>query len=114
LQHRNVTDEVALPGGGENLLRAIPRFEDFDFAAQDNGQPETALPCSEDELATRESSALSEWLKQRELPIIEFPKGNALRIAVKLLVVLIFFSHEIDCVGKSWSGSALRVVYSKI
>jgi len=107
LQHRNVTDEVALPGGGENLLGAIPRFEDFDFAAQDNGQPETALPCFEDELAMRQRSALSEWLKQRELPIVEFPKGNALRIAVKLLVILIFFSHEIDWVGKSWSGSAL-------
>jgi hypothetical protein len=45
LATRNIAAEVAFPARGENLLGAFPRFEDFDFAAQDNGQFEIALPC---------------------------------------------------------------------
>jgi hypothetical protein len=58
LQRRNIADEVALPARGENLLRAFPRFEDFGFAAQNNGEPEIALPCFEDKLSALQRAPL--------------------------------------------------------
>src|SRR4029453_5813949 len=104
----NIADEVALPARGENLLRTFPRFEDFGFAAQDNGQPEIALPCLEDKLSALQRAPLPQRFQQRQLAIVEFRTGDALRIAVKLLV-LIFFSHEIDCAVKSrYSRCSLR------
>ena len=36
LEHRDVTDKIALVGGGENLFGAIARLEGFDFTAQNN------------------------------------------------------------------------------
>jgi len=87
------------------LLGAFPRFEDFGFAAQDNGQPEIALPCFEDKLSALQRAPLSQRLKQRELAIVEFRKGDALRIPVKL-VVLVFVSHNIDYAGKSQNSAA--------
>ncbi len=105
MQHRNIADEVALPARGKDLLRTFPCFEDFGFAAQDNRQAEIALPCFEDKFATSQRAPLSEWLEQRELAIVEFRKRDALRIAVKL-VVLVFVSHNIDYAGKSRNSAA--------
>jgi hypothetical protein len=48
---------------------------------------------------------LSEGLEERELPIVELREGDALGIAIKLLV-LFFVSHEIYCVGDSRNSAA--------
>jgi len=37
LQHRDVANEIALVGCGQNLFRAIPRLENLDFTTQDYG-----------------------------------------------------------------------------
>ena len=103
MQHRNIADEVALPARGENLLPAFPRFKDFGFAAQNNGEPEIALPCLEDKLSALQCAPLPQRFQQRQLAIVEFRMGDALGIAIKLLV-LFFVSHEIDCTGKSRSS----------
>ena len=105
MQHRNIADEVALPTRGENLLPAFPRFKDFGFAAQNNGEPEIALPCFEDKLSALQRAPLPQRFQQRQLAIVEFRMGDAFGIAIELLV-LFFVSHEIDCPGKSRSRAA--------
>ena len=58
LQHRDVADEIALVRRGENLFGAIACLESFDFAAQENGQSEIALPGLIDQLAATSPCAV--------------------------------------------------------
>ena len=36
IEHRHVADEIARPGGRQDLLLSVARLEDFEFAAQDH------------------------------------------------------------------------------
>jgi hypothetical protein len=47
------------------------------------------LPCFEGKLSAPQRAPLSQGLEQRQLTIVEFRKGNAFSIAVKLFVLLL-------------------------
>src|SRR5882724_1687229 len=44
LEHRDVTEEIALVRGAKNLDDVIALLKRFEFAAQNNGQADIALP----------------------------------------------------------------------
>jgi len=56
------------------------------------------LPCFEDKLSALQRAPLSQRLKQRELAIVEFRKGSAFGIAIKLLIIALV-RHETCCVS---------------
>ena len=92
-EHRHVADEIAGAGRPQDLLLSVARLEDFQPAAQDHGQPKITLARFEENLAAAQDASFAEWLQHRELPVIEFRKSDAFRIAVELLV-FVEFSHK--------------------
>ena len=68
----------------------VARLEDFQLAAQDRRQPEITLAGFVYQFAAPHDTARTEGLQHGELPVIELRKGNALRIAVELLVFVKF------------------------
>ena len=92
-KHRNVPNETAGAAGREDLLLPIARFEDFQLAAQDHRQPEITLASFKHQFPAPYDAARAKRLQHGELPIIELWKGNALRIAVELLV-FVKFGHK--------------------
>ena len=93
LQHRDVADEIALACGRENLFRAIARFENFDLAAQDYREAKIALAGFINQFAAFQDAPLCQWLEQRKLVIVQFGKGDAFRVAIKLFVLLFVRCH---------------------
>ena len=89
-EHRHVADEIARAGRREDLLLPVARLEDFQLAAQDHRQPEIALARFEDQFAAPHDAARAERLQHGELPVVELRKGDALRVAVELLVFVEF------------------------
>ena len=65
----------------------VTRFEDFDLAAQDNGQSQISLACLKDEFTTAQDATGSERLEESKLAIVELGKGDTLGIAIELLVL---------------------------
>ena len=92
-EHRNVPDETARACSREDLLLPVARLKDFQLAAQDRRQPEITLARFVYQFAAPHDAARAERFEHGELPIIEFREGDALRIAVKLLV-FVKFGHK--------------------
>ncbi len=44
MEHRDIAEEIALARGAENLFDVIALLKRLEFAAQDNGQADIALP----------------------------------------------------------------------
>jgi hypothetical protein len=44
LEHRDIAEEIALARGAENLFDVVALLKRLEFAAQDNGQADIALP----------------------------------------------------------------------
>jgi hypothetical protein len=55
---------------------------------RNHGHPEVALPRGEDDLTAAHDPPLAQRFQQRELPIVQLRKGDALRVAVELVVFL--------------------------
>ena len=85
-ERRHVPDETARARSREDLLLPVARLEDLQLAAQDYRQPEITLARFEYQFAAPNDAARAEGLQHSELPVIELRKGDALRIAVELLV----------------------------
>jgi hypothetical protein len=75
------------------LLLPVARIEDFQLAAQDRRQPEITLAGFKYQFPAPYDAARAKWLQHGEFPIIELWKGNALRIAVELLI-FVKFGHK--------------------
>ena len=71
----------------------VARLKDFQLAAQDRRQPKIRLARFVYQFAATHDAARAEGLQHGELPVIEFREGDALCIAVKLLV-FIKFGHK--------------------
>jgi hypothetical protein len=91
-EHRHVADEIARAGSREDLLLPVARLEDFQLAAQDHRQAEIALARFEYQLAAPQDAPCAERLEHCELPVIEVREGDALCIAVELLI-FVEFAH---------------------
>ena len=78
------------PAVREDLLLPVARLEYFHLAAQDRRERDIALPRFEEQLAAPHDAARAERLQHGELPVVEFRKGDALCVAVELLVFLEF------------------------
>jgi hypothetical protein len=70
LQHRHITDEIALVGDREFLLDVVPPLEDLYFAAQQNRQADVPLPGFVHYFSLLRDTAFSEWFKERKLMIV--------------------------------------------
>ena len=66
----------------------VAGLEDFEFAAQDHGHPKVALTSGEDDFAAAHDPPPAQRFQQRELPIVQLWKRDALRVTIKLLVFL--------------------------
>jgi hypothetical protein len=75
------------------LLLPVARLEDFELAAQNRRQPQITLARFVYQFAAPHDAARAERLQHGELSVIELRKGNALRIAVELLV-FVEFGHK--------------------
>src|SRR5436309_2299846 len=92
-EHGYVADEIARAGCPEDLFLSIAGLEDLEPAAQDYSQSEIALAGLEKDLAAAQNAPRAERFEHRKLPVIQFGKGDALGIAIELLVI-IGFSHN--------------------
>jgi len=72
---------------------SVARLEDFQLAPQDRRQPEITLARFVYQFAAPHDAARAKGLQHGELPVIEFREGDALCIAVKLLV-FVKFGHK--------------------
>jgi len=92
-ERRYVPDETARACSREDLLLPVARLEDFQLAAQDRRQPEITLARFEYQFPAPHDAARAKGLQHGKLSVIELRKGNALRIAVELLV-FVEFGHK--------------------
>src|SRR5437773_2473325 len=99
-EHGHVADEIAGAGCPEDLFLSIAGLEDLEPAAQDYSQSEIALAGLEKDLAAAQNAPRAERFEHCKLPVIQFGKGDALSIAIELLVIIGF--------SRNWIG--LRAV----
>jgi hypothetical protein len=92
-ERRHVPNETARARGREDLLLPVARLEDFQLAAQDRRQPDIMLARFVYQFAAPHDAARAEGFQHSELPVIELREGDALRIAVEL-VVIVEFGHK--------------------
>ena len=77
------------------MFLVVARLEYFHLAAQDNGQGEIPLPGFVDQFAAPHDATRAERLQHGELPVIQFYMGDALGVAVELLIYLVVGHREI-------------------
>src|SRR5205823_3604476 len=88
--HPYLADEIARAGAGQNELLAVSQFKDFQLATQNDDQPEVSLTCPENELAAPHDAPGAERLEHSKLSVVQQRKGDTLRIAVELFILLEF------------------------
>ena len=93
MQHRHITDEIALVRNREFLFDVVPPLEDLYFAAQHNSQPDVPLPGFVHYFSLLRDTAFSKWFKQRKLMIVQLCESNAFGVSIKLFVVFWLASH---------------------
>ena len=81
---------------------------DFHLAAQDDDERKIALSRFEDQLAAPHFPPRAQRLQHGELPVVEFRKGDALRVAVELLVCLVV-GHGRSCKPLARAGHRLSL-----
>ena len=76
MEHRDIAGEIALVRGGEDLFDAIALLKRLEFAAQDNGQADVALPCMS---VYEQDGSLVNWYGrlQRVWPSVPAQRGDA-------------------------------------
>src|SRR5262249_20318425 len=94
LQHRHVSNEIALVRDCEFLFGVVPSLEDLYFAAQNNSKTDVALAGFVHYISALHSPTLSERFKQRKLMIVQFGKRDAFGVAIKLLVAFAVVGHK--------------------
>ena len=94
-EHSHIAAKSALAGCCEDLFLVVARLEYFHLAAQDNGQGEIPLPGFVDQFAAPHDATRAERLQHGELPVIQFYMGDALGVAVELLIYLVVGHRQI-------------------
>src|SRR5580700_551845 len=92
LEHGYVPEEIALTRGGEVIFDVVARLEGLEFTAQNNRQPNIALPSFKKHVTAFHHAAFGQRLKKRKLMIVQFWKRDTFGIAIKLFVLL-FVGH---------------------
>src|SRR4029079_7181214 len=82
-QHGNVANKIPRARGAENLFDSLPRFVNFNLAAQADDHGEIPLSGTEEDVTTIDGAARPQWVQQRELVVVQLGKSNALRVTVK-------------------------------
>src|SRR5437667_5560280 len=93
LQHRDVADEIALVRDRQFLFDVVALLDHLYFAAQYNRQTEVPLTGFVDHISPLHDTALCQWLKQRKLVVVQFPKSDTFRVPIKLFVLLFVRRH---------------------
>jgi hypothetical protein len=71
------------------LLGSVVRVEDLHLPAKDHSQAEIALASLEEYPAAMQRPVVAQWLKHRELPVVQLGKCNGFCVPVKLLVFFV-------------------------